>query len=63
MLNTTTCSPPLALNTFRRALRFTDARYRGYLANMSPSLFARLFEKALPESMSGHEFVQVTGVV
>ena len=41
--------------------RFTDARYHGYLANMSPSVFARRFEQALPVSMTGREYLQLYG--
>lgn len=41
--------------------RFTDPIYNGYLANMSSSLFARRFEKALPESMSGADFIKKYG--
>jgi L-arabinokinase len=41
--------------------RFTDDKYSGYLANMSPSNFSRLFEKALPECMSGREFLEKYG--
>jgi galactokinase len=41
--------------------RFTDAKYNGYLANMSPSAFARNFEHKLPESISGSEFLELYG--
>ena len=33
--------------------RYTDAKYGGYLANMSPSEFARRFEAALPVTITG----------
>jgi galactokinase len=41
--------------------RFTDSRYRGYLANMSPSVFSRCYENTLPESISGQEFLDKYG--
>jgi galactokinase len=41
--------------------RFTDPLYNGYLANMSPSIFARKFERALPEQMTGRDFTEQYG--
>jgi len=41
--------------------RFTDPLYNGYLANMSPSVFARKFERSLPEQMTGREFLELYG--
>ncbi len=41
--------------------RFTDPLYNGYLANMSPSVFARLFEHSLPEQMTGRQFKERYG--
>jgi galactokinase len=41
--------------------RFTDSKYNGYLANMSPSVFARNFESLLPVNMSGREFTEHYG--
>lgn len=41
--------------------RFTDPLYNGYLANMSPSVFARQFERSLPEQMTGREFTERYG--
>lgn len=36
--------------------RYTDARWNGYLANLSPSLF-RAFEEQLPDTMTGAEYL------
>ncbi len=41
--------------------RFTDPVYNGYLANMSPSVFSRLFERVLPEQISGQDFTERFG--
>ena len=41
--------------------RFTDPKYDGYLANMSPSVFARRFEGSLPATMTGREFLEKYG--
>ncbi len=40
-----------------RIPRFTDDRYAGYLANLSPSLFRERYERHLPESMTGAEYL------
>jgi galactokinase len=48
-------------NTSGEIARFTDCMYSGYLANMAPSLFARQFERTLPEQMSGREFIERYG--
>jgi galactokinase len=42
--------------------RYKDAKYNGYLANMSPSVFARNFEKLLPEKMTGREYLEKYGI-
>jgi galactokinase len=42
--------------------RFKDSKYNGYLANMSPSVFARKYENALPVSMLGSEFTERYGL-
>jgi L-arabinokinase len=39
--------------------RFTDDRFAGYLANLSPSLFRERFESRLPDRMSGAEYLRV----
>ncbi|HEY4310733.1 MAG TPA: galactokinase family protein [Pirellulales bacterium] len=42
-----------------RIPRFTDDRFAGYLANLSPSRFRERYESKLPERMTGAEFLQV----
>jgi len=37
--------------------RWTDPRWNGYLANMSPSLFRSRYESRLPETMTGAEYL------
>ena len=39
-------------------LRIADARWRGYLANLTPSEFAQHYAAQLPESISGAEFLE-----
>jgi galactokinase len=41
-----------------RIPRFTDARWRGYLSEVTPSLFRSKYEQRLPELMTGAEFLQ-----
>jgi len=41
--------------------RYTDPRFNGYLANLSPSQFMRSFEQNLPERMTGAEFLASFG--
>ncbi|HWW97184.1 MAG TPA: hypothetical protein VNY74_05795 [Edaphobacter sp.] len=41
--------------------RWTDARWKGYLSNLAPSEFRSRYERRLPESLSGHEFLQRVG--
>ncbi len=41
--------------------RSTDARWNGYLSNLSPSDFRSLYERWLPESLSGREFLERAG--
>jgi len=36
--------------------RYTDPRWNGYLARLSPSLFRSLYEEKMPAQMSGKEF-------
>ena len=40
-----------------RIPRFTDDRYAGYLANLSPSLFRECYEMHLPERITGAEYL------
>jgi galactokinase len=44
-----------------RIPRWTDARWNGYLANISPSLFRRRYESRLPELISGQEYLALAG--
>jgi galactokinase len=44
-----------------RIPRFTDDRFAGYLANLSPSLFRERYESRLPERMTGAEFLAAAG--
>ena len=37
--------------------RWTDARWNGYLANLSPSLFRSRYESRVPEVLSGAEYL------
>ena len=41
--------------------RWTDSRWDGYLSNLAPSQFRDRFERYLPESLSGHEFLECAG--
>jgi L-arabinokinase len=41
--------------------RWTDSRWRGYLSNLAPSEFRSRYERWLPESLSGHEFLDRVG--
>ncbi|MBI2825115.1 MAG: galactokinase [Planctomycetia bacterium] len=45
-----------------RIPRFTDERFSGYLANLSPSLFRARYETRLPERMTGAEYLRIAGV-
>ncbi len=38
--------------------RWTDSRWNGYLANLSPSLFRSRYESRLPESLSGADYLR-----
>lgn len=38
--------------------RYTDPRWDGYMARISPSLFRRDYEDALPKTLSGAEFLK-----
>jgi L-arabinokinase len=52
---------PVRLDSSRQIRRWTDARWNGYLANLSPSLFRSRFELRLPESISGSEYLALAG--
>jgi galactokinase len=41
--------------------RWTDSRWNGYLSNLEPSQFRDRFERWLPESFSGQEFLDCAG--
>jgi galactokinase len=41
--------------------RWTDARWKGYLSNLAPSEFRSRYERWLPESMTGDEFLARAG--
>jgi galactokinase len=41
--------------------RWTDSRFNGYLSNLAPSQFRDRFERWLPESLSGREFLDCVG--
>jgi L-arabinokinase len=51
----------IVADTLGEIPRFTDAKYNGYLANLSPSEFAREYEARLPETMLGQEFLEQYG--
>ncbi len=38
--------------------RWTDARWNGYLANLSPSLFRSRYESRLPETLGGADYLR-----
>ena len=44
-----------------RIPRFTDSRWKGYLSNLAPSEFRSRYERWLPESLSGREFLSRAG--
>ena len=48
---------PVTRDTASRIPRFTDPRWRGYLSDVTPSLFRSKYEQRLPESISGAEFL------
>jgi L-arabinokinase len=41
--------------------RWTDARWNSYLSNLAPSEFRSRYERRLPESLSGREFLKRAG--
>lgn len=44
-------------DTSGQIARFTDDRWNGYLANLSPSMFRSRFESWLPEQMTGAQYM------
>ena len=52
---------PVTLDESSTIARFTDPRFNGYLANLSPSIF-RTLEDELPNEMSGQEYLRVAQV-
>ncbi|HEY4358651.1 MAG TPA: galactokinase family protein [Acidobacteriaceae bacterium] len=44
-----------------RIPRWTDVRWKGYLSNLSPSEFRERYERMLPESLAGAEFLACAG--
>jgi galactokinase len=41
--------------------RWTDSQWKGYLSNLAPSEFRARYERWLPESLSGSEFLEQAG--
>jgi galactokinase len=50
---------PVTRDGESRIPRFTDPRWRGYLSDVTPSLFRSKYEQRLPESMAGAGFLRV----
>ncbi len=48
---------PVTRDERSRIPRFTDPRWRGYLSEVTPSLFRSKYELRLPERMAGGEFL------
>jgi L-arabinokinase len=48
---------PVTQDAHSRIPRFTDPRWRGYLSEVTPSVFRSKYEMRLPERMSGSEFL------
>jgi L-arabinokinase len=48
---------PVTRDSASRIPRFTDPRWRGYLSEVTPSLFRSKYEARLPEAMPGSEFL------
>jgi L-arabinokinase len=49
---------PVTRDTKSRIPRFTDPRWRGYLSEVTPSVFRSKYEMRLPERMPGSEFLR-----
>ncbi|MFN7994129.1 MAG: galactokinase family protein [Bryobacteraceae bacterium] len=52
---------PVTRDEDSRIPRYTDPRWRGYLSEVSPSLFRSKYEPRLPEIMKGAEFLSQCG--
>lgn len=50
---------PVTRDANSRIPRFTDPRWRGYLSEVAPSLFRSKYERRLPETVPGIEFLAV----
>jgi galactokinase len=51
---------PVTLDSSGRIPRYTDPRWNGYLANLSPSAF-RTYESELPLELTGAEYLRIAG--
>ncbi len=49
---------PVTKDPHSRIPRYTDPRWRGYLSDVTPSLFRSKYELRLPEIMTGAEFLR-----
>ena len=49
---------PVRPDAYSRIPRFTDSRWRGYVSEISPSLFRSKYEARLPEAMRGADFLR-----
>ena len=49
---------PVTRDSASRIPRFTDTRWRGYLSEVTPSLFRSKYEAQLPEAMLGSDFLR-----
>ncbi|MBU6399499.1 MAG: galactokinase [Verrucomicrobia bacterium] len=49
---------PVRRDESNQIARWTDPRWNGYLANVSPSLFRARFESCLPETLAGAEYLR-----
>lgn len=49
---------PVTCDTEGRIPRFTDPRWRGYLSEITPSMFRSKYEQRLPERLAGSEFLR-----
>ena len=49
---------PVTSDGDSRIPRFTDPRWRGYLSDVTPSLFRSRYEQSLPERMPGAQFLR-----
>ena len=53
---------PVTLDNHTDIPRYTDPVFNGYLANLSRSVFYQKYERTLPESISGREYLQKYGL-